>query len=296
MAFKLSMATVKSIVKTTGRFIEKNAPVIAAGAGVAAMISAVVASAKAAPEVKEAIYMAENQKNEQALKERFEDGNDSTPIVDLTLKEKFPIYAKYYWKTVLLMLLSGTCIVGSVYFSNKQIRAMAIVAAAAESNLGNLEEATKAIVGEKKFDQIKEKLIDDKLERNPPSDEFIADTGNGKTLCYEYWYGTYFWSDISAVKTAIANYMMDYTHSQQTYMSDLYEYLGIPDAFVPGLASDEGHFCDPDEAIENKPDYDQSSKIVKLNGVDQTCYVIKMTRPRKYDDLFNEALAKRGFR
>lgn len=296
MGFKLNVSTLKSIGKASIKFVEKKAPVIAAGAGIAAMVSAVFAAIKAAPEAKEAIYMAENKKNEQALKERIQDGDDSAPIVPLTWKEKLPIYAKHYWKTVLLMLLSATCAVGSVYFGNKQIRAMAVIAAAAESNLSNLEDVTKAVVGDKKYEQIKDKLVDVKLDENAPDEKFIADTKTGKTLCYEYWYGTYFWAGIPAVKTAIANYRMDFSHSKQVYMCDLYEYLGIDDDFTPEIAKIEGHFSDPEEAIENEPDWEPSSKIVKLNGVDTPCYVIKMNRPRVYDDLFNEVLAKRSFR
>lgn len=294
---KVNLSNVKAFAKTAVKYAERKAPVIAAGAAITLMAKAVWEGVKAAPEAKEAIFAAENKKNEQALVERLQNGDDSTPIVPLTWKEKCPIYAKHYWKTVLCMLLSASAMCASVYFSNRKIKALAVIAAAAESNIDSLEKAVADVVGEKKVKEIKDKLIDNKIEEiGDVSSTQIIKTGNGDTLCLEYWYGTYFESSIPSVKTAIADYELEYARNNQVFMDDLYHGFCIPDNCIPGSAGKEGHFADPDEGITYPPEIEVSSKLVRFNGEERTCYVIKTKRPRIYDDLFNEAMAKRSFR
>lgn len=289
---------IKAVAKNGLKFAEKQAPALAAGVAIAGMIAAVVSAAKAGPKVKEALEEAHIKKNEKALAERMsaENFSDETPIVDLTWKEKAPIYVKGYLKTLLLVLLSGGCMIGSVYFGNKQKAALTVLLTAAESKLVDLEGATKAVVGDKKFDQIKDALVDKKVTDNPPVPGFIADTGAGKTLCLEPIFGTYYWSDISEVKKAYADFYDMYVHSQQVYMEDLYNLLKIPTSYLPKIAGDLMFVYDIDEGIEHKPDYKPHSITTNLDGVEYAVYVMDMNNPKTYDQLQAEAHAKRQFR
>lgn len=298
MKFKLNSATFANVTKTAGKFIEKNAPAIAAGAALAAMVAAVAFAIKAGPEVSKALEEAEIKKNEKALSERMNDGSDATPIVDLTWKERGFIYAKHYWKTVLMMLISAGLMMGSVHLSNKKIRALAVLVAAAESNVDQLEGAVKTVVGEKKLDQIKGQLLDKQVADNPPEGEaVVANTHNGDQLCYEPIFSTYYWSDISAVDRAYNDFMALYLSTGQVVMEDLYNLLGIPKSFTPELAGRLGFMRDPDEGIEYPPTTKvQSCPAVTLNGVKHTVYVVGLEPPRTYDDYVNENLAKRQFR
>lgn len=295
--FKLNMATIKSAAKTGLKFVEKNAPVLAAGAAVAGIVASVVAAIKAAPDVKEAIELAEMKKNEKAITERAQTGDDSTPYEKLTWKEKAPIYVKGYWKVALIALVSILCVVGGTIASHRQIKTIAIMAAAAESNLVDLEGAARDLLGDKKVEQLKEKIIDNKLENaDTITDELICKTGNGDQLCYEPWYGKLFYSSIPAVQAATVKYEDEYNHSFQITFDDYYKLLGIPESQIPELAQKQGHFRDDEESIEWKPDFTPMSKVIKLNGVDTTVYIMRANRPRTYDELLNEAAAARAFR
>lgn len=301
----LNPQTIKAGLKTGIKMAEKQAPAIAAGVAIAASLAAVIAAAKAGPEVKAALEEAHIKKNEKALAERMdpEHFSDKTPIVELSKKEKAIIFFKGYWKVILCFLLSATCMVGSVYFGNRQKAALTVLLTAAESKLVDLEGATKAVVGDKKFDQIKGAILDKKIEENPPCDGMIADTGNGKTLCLEPVFGVYYWSDIAAVKRAYADFYDLYVHSQQVYMEDLYHLLKIPTAYIPKLAGELGYMYDLEEGIEHKPeyhspsspDYTPRSPFVKLNGVEYPLFAMDMNNPKAYDQLLSEAHAKRQF-
>lgn len=291
---KFSLATVKSVAKTGVKFVEKNAPVIAAGAAVAGIVAAVLGAIKAAPEVRDALEEAELKKNEQAVNERAE-GKDDTPYEKLTWKEKLPIYVKGYWKVALIAATAILCVVGGTIASHHQIKTIAIMAAAAESNLADFEGAARELLGDKKVEQLKEKIVDDKLDKQAITDDLICKTGNGDTLCYEPWYGTLFYSSIPAVQQAANRYEENYIGCFQATMDEFYRELGIPESQIPELAEKQGHFRDDEERIEWKPDFTPMSKIVKLNGVDTTVYIMRANRPRTYDDLLNEAAASRAF-
>ena len=295
MKLKLNAGSVKSMLKASAKFMEKNAPAICAGIAIAGLVGSVVAAIKAGPEVKEALEKAHLKKNEQALQERMEDGNDSTPIEDLTVKEKLPIYFKYFWKTGLLVLVSATCMVASVRFGNKQIRTMAVLAAAAESNLANLEDAAKEVLGEKKFEQLKEKVIDKDMEKQGDvQEEFVVKTGRGDTLCYEPWFRTYFRMSIEDVKLAVADIKTMYTSNCEVCYDDIYERFKLAEPlnleetikrFNNGtdqdLLKDMGYFRDPDgDSSDYAPEFSPYSKVVRVNGVEETCYVVCFNRPK----------------
>lgn len=296
MKMKLSMSTVKSVAKTSWKFVEKNAPAIAAGAAIATMIGAVWQAIKEAPKCKEALEEAEILKNEQALKERMEDGNDETPIVKLTWAEKASIYVKHYWKVILLVLLSAGGMIVSVTSGNHKIRAMAVIAAAAEANADNLEKAAKEVVGDKKFAQIRDKVLDNQTEATELTDKDVFNTGNGKELILEPWFGQYFYSTISAADAAVNSFKSAYLSDTEAMMDEFYRMNGFPSDRIPKCAEDMGYFYDVDEQVEYPPKFQPSSKLVTLNGVKTTVYVVDLGRPRTRDDLVNEQAAKRSFR
>lgn len=301
---KLNSKTLKTFAKSAGKFIEKNAPAILAGIGVAGMIGAVVSAASAGGEVKEALEQAELKKNEKALSERMTTGDDSTPIEPLTWKEKGLVYAKYYWKAVLLALVSAAATCGSVYCGNKKIKALAVLAAAAESNLIDFEEAAKKVVGEKKFEQIKNQVLEDDLEKNPPSEEIIHNTGRGSTLMYEPWFRTYFRSDIENVRSMAGTISTQAATGGDIRMNEIYEMLGIDthkeleelfeemnNGTYHSLLEMYGYFCKPDENIYRLPKLKLPARVksVTLNGKEEPCYIVDFGKPMSIEDL------ERGF-
>lgn len=296
MKLKFNASTVKSVAKTSWKFMQKHAPAIAAGAAIATMVGAVVSAIKDAPKCKQALEEAEIVKNEKALQERMDTGDDSTPIVKLTWAEKAAIYIKHYWKVILLSLLSATCMIGSVTLSNNKIKALAVIAAAAEANSDNIEKAVKDVVGEKKFDQIREKVIDDQVDKADLTDKDIINTGNGDTLVLEPWLGVYFKSSISAADTAVNSFKSQYLSVTEATMDELLSMCGIPEDRIPKLAKDLGYFYDVEDQIEYPPTFKPQSKLVTLNGIKTTVYVIDLGRPRTREELVNEQIAKKSFR
>lgn len=315
---KMDVSAIKTFAKTAGKYVEKKAPVIAAGVAIATMIGAVVSAVKAVPECQKMLDEAHIKKNEKALDERMKTGDDSTPIVELSTKERLLIYTKAYWPTCLLAVMSATCMVGSVYFGNKQIKALAVLCAAAENSLVEFKSAAQEVIGDKKIKSITDKIVDNKLEQNPPSDEVIIDTGKGKHLCYEPWLGIWFWSDISAVDAAFANFLASYGESISNdgyggvYFIEFCEELGIMNgrnvSMIPSGASDIfgefegaklaknlGYFKNIEENISYKPVYSPMSKMATLNGEKVQVYIPMLNEPKSEQRLEMEAHSSRLF-
>lgn len=306
--FKLNPQTMKNALKAGAKFMEKNAPAICAGVAIAGLFGSVVAAIKAGPEVKEALEQAEIKKNEQALKERMEDGNDETPIVDLTVKEKLPIYVKYFWKTGVLMLVSAGCMIASVRFGNKQIRTLAVLAAAAESNLASFEDAAKVVVGDKKFEQIKGQILDKNLEDNPPKAEFVTETGKGDTLCFEPYFKRYFKMSIENADRIGQDLVIRYHENGELTFDEIYEAYGILKPLdlesrvklklgddgenYDILFENTGYFKDPDGLYTSVMKYQPRSGTTELNGEKTTCYMIAFSKPISRSEFENKLIER----
>lgn len=289
-------ATLMNVAKTGLRFVEKNIPAIAAGAAIGTMVFAVIVAAKEGPKYHQAIEDAEIVKNEKALKERMDTGSDETPIVELTKKEKGAILVKHYWKAAALVAASSALMILSVVAGNRQTKAALLMLTAAETNMDNIEKAVKEVVGDKKFDSIREKVIENTVDDMQLTDGDIQKTGNGNELIIEPWFGVAWESTIAAADTAAVAFRSVYQTSGEATMDELLKLNGISEYRIPKLAKEAGYFWEPDDQIEYPPKYEPKSIWVMVNGVKRTAYIVDFGRPRRRDDLMNEQVAIRSFR
>ena len=299
----LNAQSLKAAGKTAIKFVEKNAPAVLGGVAIAAMASAVWTAIKHGPECKaeleDALLEADKKKNEQALKECMEDGNESTPIVNLTFKEKAPIYlkvcGKHYWKTFVAMVVAVTCVCASVHVGNKETKKYAVLAAAAEASSGAFMNATKDVVGEKKFNEIKDKIIGDKMEGSLPTTEGdVVETGKGSVLCYEPWYGCWFKGDPMAIRIEFGHFKDNIRDFGNGMMDDFYEkVLHIPSDRIPKKAKQEGYHCDPDQNLKYLPTIPDRFKFNNfiIDGKETPVCVIGINEePKSYSQLVFDKL------
>ena len=299
----INKETVTLAAKTACKFVEKNAPAVCAGVAIAAMLSAVVTSirhgAECKKELEEALLEADKKKNAEALKERMEQGTETKPIVNLTFKEKAPIYVricgKHYWKTVVSMIIAIVCVTASVHIGNKQTKKYAILAAAAEAASGDLMNVTKEVVGEKKFNEIKDRLVGDKMAATlPQNEEEIVETGAGAVRCYEPWYGVWFKGDPMSIRIAFSHYKDNIRDFGSAMMDDFYEQvLHIPADRIPRKAKEEGYHCDPDQNLKYLPSIPDkfTFKNFIIDGKETPVCVIQINEePKSYAQLVFDKL------
>ena len=82
-------------------------------------------------------------------------------------------------------------------------------------------------IGEKKEELIRDKIHKDRMEKDPVSKNEIFITDKGDTLCYDYYTGRYFKSDIEKIKRAINELNRKMLLENYVSLNDFYEEIGL---------------------------------------------------------------------
>ena len=162
------------MVKDIRKFGYIHSPEILAGAGIAGFISSIVLCIKATPKAHEKL---------EEKKEELE-----TDI--LTPVEVVKTVWKDYLPAAILVVASGGCIICSVTTSKKRYASLAAAYEIVRTNAEAYKDKVIETIGEKKNREIEDKVNEDKVKKDPPTNENII-MGSG-VLFYEPLTGQYF--------------------------------------------------------------------------------------------------------
>ena len=102
-----------------------------------------------------------------------------------TKKETLKMVGKCYWKTAIFTGISITCFVSGNRILTNRNTALAAMYAASEAKYLEYAKKTKDLVGEKKEQEIRERLAEDRLKYDKPPKEALDHIPIGETLCYD---------------------------------------------------------------------------------------------------------------
>ena len=176
----------KQFVQNVQKGLDKNSPQILMGVGIAGMLTTVVLAVKATPKALESI---EEAKQEQ--------GVEQLTVVD-TVKSTW----KHYIPAAVTGTVSTACLICSNTVSTRRTAALATAYKLSETALAEYKDKVVEVIGEKKEQQVREKVAQAKLEQNPVSNSEVIITGKGNTLCYEPLTGRYFKSSADILHKA----------------------------------------------------------------------------------------------
>ena len=221
------------------RLTEAHKPEVLTGFGVSLMAVAVplavVATVKTCKKVEE-------KKNEIAKDIQTQNNDIDVPVdldsVEVPPKEVIKLGWKYYIPSILALGTGAACAVMSTKEGLKRTAAMAAAYQLSETALNEYRNATKEVVGEKKETEIKQKIMRDRMELLTDEDGHIVnvyDTRDGTTLCFDYWNGRYFYSDIDYIKSQINNVNQTMLRESMAFdgyatLNDVYLAIGLPQA------------------------------------------------------------------
>lgn len=243
------------IVKNVGSFLTKNRRIIVTGGTIISfgvtMVSAVVDSRKA----------------DLTIAKLKENGKEPDK------KELAKVYAKSYWKTAVLFSFTVAMVACNSYFDAKEITGLASAYALTEKKLVDFKEATTAIVGEKKTDEIEKEVTKKNLSKAVASNNAIINTGNGTTLFFDDWSGRLFYSDIEKVRRAVNDLNQDMFDDGYVSADDLYWRLGLPQS---GMGTHMGWCMDASKKFN-------VSFGSMLTENDEPCVTIHFSEPPYYN-------------
>lgn len=199
------------LINTVKKAAVKHSPEILTGIGIAGMITTTVLAVKATPKALDLIRERE----------------DELEVEKLPVGEIVKTSWKCYIPATITCALSTACLIGASSVHLKRNAAIAAAYKLSEKALIEYKDAVIETIGEKKEQEVKHKLAEKKLEKDPVSKTEVIVTDKGSALCYDSISGRYFKSDIEAIKRAENVLNKQMLNEMYVSLNDFYDELGL---------------------------------------------------------------------
>lgn len=223
---------IKALMSQASRFVNRNSNHILTALGAAGVVTTAVWTGKASVDATKMVQDYEIEHADYA-----------------TTKEKVKLCWHLYLPPACIGALSIACIFGANSVNCRRNAALAGLYTLTEKAFDDYKDKVREHIGEKKEEEIRHELIDERLKENPCDDSIIIDTGRGKTLCFDCFTGRYFISDIEIIRRVVNDLNNDLYKTMWVPLNDFYYSLGLE-----GIKIGEDLGWSIDEAIEAKFD------------------------------------------
>lgn len=196
----MNKSNVSKFVENVKVSTVKHSPEILTGIGIAGMVTTVVFAVRATPK---ALELIEEEKRRQNYEVRKSANNNYSPITSLKPMEVIKVSWKSYIPTVVLGSMSIACIIGASSVHARRITAISTAYKLSETALTEYKEKVVETIGEKKEQGIRDKVNQERVDKNPVNNSQIIVTGAGNTLFHDVVSNNYFESDIQTVREII---------------------------------------------------------------------------------------------
>ena len=194
--------------------VNKHAPEILTGVGIAGMITTTILAVKATPK---ALDMIDEKKYETDIGK-----HDVLPVMDLVRATW-----RCYVPAALTSMASIACLIGASTVNHRRNAALAAAYQLTEKAISEYKNAVIETIGEKKEQAIRDKVAENQMKDHPVSTSEVIVTGNGDTLCYDSISGRYFQSTIDKIKRAENEINAKLIADMYVALNDFYEELGL---------------------------------------------------------------------
>lgn len=251
----------KPFLYTTNKKLVRHLPTILTIAAIGGVIATGALAVKGTTRAVE-ILDFEKKKKRYELKS---DEEELTPVevVKAVYKEYFP--------TVLVGAATISCILSANSIHWRRLAAVQGVYVITETAYKEYRDKVTSMLGERKNQEIRDEIAQDKIDANPVGKNEIIITGHGDNLCYDIISGRYFKSDIEKLRR-VENQLNKIMFTEMWIgLNELYSEIGLPSI---SIGADIG--WDVDEPI----DFIFSSKLTE-DG--EPCLVVGyVNNPRPY--------------
>lgn len=196
-----------NLVKWSKRY----SPELLTGVGIAGLVITTIMAVKATPK---ALKLIENKKEET-------DTEKLAPIE--TVKTTW----KCYIPSVITGVTSIVCIVGANSLNTRRKAALAAAYTISEAALTEYKDKVIQTIGEKKEQEIREAIVQDKIDNNPVENTQVIVTGKGTTRCFDVYTGRYFDSNIDLIRSAVNDLNEQLLKEGTVTLNDFYYLIGL---------------------------------------------------------------------
>lgn len=142
-------------------------------------------------------------------------------------------YVKTCWKcyipAVVMGTVSATCAIGAQKINSSRAAALAAAYTITDTALKDFKEKAVEVVGEKKVEQIEDKVAEKQIEKKPFSkvDESLIPVIGGTTLCFDSISARYFYSDHDYIMKRLNDFNHQLMLENYLTINDWYMVLGL---------------------------------------------------------------------
>lgn len=184
---KLDMSALLKDVKMA---VSKHSPEILTGLGIAGMITTTVLAVKATPK---ALELIEDKKEEL----------DMYPTEKLSSVEAVKTTWKCYIPAAITGVTSVACLVGASSVNSRRNAALTAAYNLSATALSEYKEKVVETIGEKKEQAIRDKVAEDRINKEPVNKSAIIVNGTGNTRCFDTITKRRFTSDIETIRRIV---------------------------------------------------------------------------------------------
>lgn len=204
------------LFKRMGKVAAKNSPAILTSIGVTGAVASVYLAAKGAFQAADIITQA------QAEEDTHEKSHQ------LTTEEKFHLTWKCYIPAATCMVLSATAVICANRISDRRAAAVATAYSVVKESYSEYRAKTVAKVGNKKEQEIRDEIAQDRRDRHPIDKTTLIVTGKGPTLVYDKWNDRYFTSSRNLIDAAVNELNREINVNGFASMTEFYHLLNVP--------------------------------------------------------------------
>lgn len=208
----MSKTNLSNLFNSVSSFTSKHAPEILTGLGIVGMATTTVLAVKATPK---ALRILEEKKKT----------NENITKIDVV---------KSCWKCYIPAVITGAvstaCLIGANSVNSRRYVALTTAYKLSETALTEYRDKVVETIGEKKEQNIRDKVSAETIKKTPVSSSEVFISGNGESLCFDPMSGRYFTSSIEKIHKAVneINRRMIQDICGTASLNDFYDELNIP--------------------------------------------------------------------
>lgn len=216
----MNKANMADLFKGFKMAVFKHSPEILTGLGIAGMITSTVLAVQATPK---ALELVKERKEELDYEE-----TDKLPVAE-TVKAAW----KCYIPAVVTGATSVVCLIGASSVNLRRNAALTAAYNLSATALAEYKDKVIETVGEKKEREIRDKVSEERINKNPANQSAIIVTGKGNTRCFDTITKRRFVSDIETMNK-IVNELNKRMINGEDYLSlnEFYYEIGLDSCLV----------------------------------------------------------------
>jgi Family of unknown function (DUF6353) len=202
--------------------VNENSTTILTAMGVVGTVTTAVLTGKASFKAAKIIAA-----NERTVILYDEDDSKIDKSVHLTSKEKIQLVWTQYIPPAASCAITIASIVVSHRVDAKKIAALTMSSAVTERAFQEYKDKITQKLGEKKAEEVRAEIAQDRVNKNPVEGSQVIMTGTGDVLCYDNLTGRYFTSSMEKLRGAENDINHQLLHRSYASLSEFFEIVGL---------------------------------------------------------------------